>query len=181
MQPQTKLVPFGILDVVTGLVTFIFGTSIETSDFYADCLMLWWKENKQCYEHITELVINLDNGPQLASNRTQFIKRMVEFADYIERRVHLVYYPPYHSKYNPIERVWGVLEEHWNGTLLDSINKTLKWATSMTWKGVAPLVYLLDKTYKKGISLIGQEKKRYESYLDRSPTLPKWDVVIEPI
>lgn len=181
MQPQAKLVPFGILDVVAGLVTFIFGTSIETSDFYFDCLMLWWEENKQLYEHITELVINLDNGPQLASNRTQFIKRIVEFADHIERRIHLIYYPPYHSKYNPIERVWGILEEHWNGTLLDSIDKTLQWAASMTWKGIEPTVHLADKVYRKGISLVGQEMKRYESYLDRSSTLPKWDVIIEPI
>ncbi|XEY28890.1 transposase [Candidatus Uabimicrobium helgolandensis] len=181
MQSQAKLIPFGILDVVTGLVTFIFGTSVETSDFYVDCLILWWKGNKQRYEHITELVINLDNGPDLASNRTQFIKRMVEFTDHIECRVRLIYYPPYHSKYNPIERVWGILEVHWNGTLLDSVEKTLKWAASMIWKGLTPTVYLLSKTYQKGVSLVGQEKKRYELYLDRSSNLPKWDVVIEPI
>src|SRR5262245_2149031 len=29
--------------------------------------------------------------------------------------VRLAYYPPYHSKYNPIERCWGILENHWNG------------------------------------------------------------------
>jgi transposase len=28
--------------------------------------------------------------------------------------------PPDHSKYNPIERCWGILENHWNGTLLAS-------------------------------------------------------------
>ena len=59
---------------------------------------------------IRELVINLDNGPALASNRTQFIKRITEFADRFGVEIHLVYYPPYHSKYNPVERVWGILE-----------------------------------------------------------------------
>ena len=106
---------------------------------------------------------------------------MVEFADFTERRIRLIYYPPYHSKYNPIERVWGVLEEHWNGSLLDSIDKVLKWAASMTWKGISPVVHLMNNIYKKGISLIGAEKKRYESYLDRSPSLPKWDVLIKPV
>ena len=72
MRPEAKLVPFGILDVVAGEVTFIFGTSNETSDFYVDCLILWWKENEHLYEHITEIIINLDNGPQLASNRNQY-------------------------------------------------------------------------------------------------------------
>ncbi|WP_419606290.1 ISAzo13-like element transposase-related protein, partial [Thiolapillus sp.] len=36
----------------------------------------------------------------------------------------LAYYPPYHSKYNPVERLWGVLENHWRGELLDSVEKT---------------------------------------------------------
>jgi hypothetical protein len=79
--PEHKLVPFGILDVLAGLVTIIFGTSRETSDFVVDCLQQWWDENKQRYTHITQLVINLDNGPELASRRTQFMARMVEFAE----------------------------------------------------------------------------------------------------
>lgn len=32
------------------------------------------------YCHIKQLVINLDNGPQNSSHRTQFMKRMIEFA-----------------------------------------------------------------------------------------------------
>lgn len=49
-------------------------------------------------------------------------------------KVILAYYPPYHSKYNPIERVWGRLEQHWNGNLLDSQDAVLGFAKSMTWK-----------------------------------------------
>ena len=75
--------------------------------------------NKDSYAHIRQLVINLDNGPQNSSTRTQFMKRMVEFAERNDFEFVLVYYPPYHSKYNPIERCWGALERHWNGTLLD--------------------------------------------------------------
>ena len=48
------------------------------------------------------------------------MNRMVEFADRNNLEIVLVYYPPYHSKYNPIERCWGILEEHWNGTLLNT-------------------------------------------------------------
>jgi transposase len=35
------------------------------------------------------------------------------------------YYPPYHGKYNAIERCWGILELHWNGALLDSLDAVL--------------------------------------------------------
>ena len=44
-----------------------------------------------------------------------------------------MYYPPYHSKYNPIERCWGVLEVYWNGELLDSEEAVLGFAANMTY------------------------------------------------
>ncbi|CDN11409.1 Mobile element protein [Richelia intracellularis] len=40
---------------------------------------------------------------------------MVEFVDLLNIPIQLLYYPPYYSKYNPIEACWGILEEHWNG------------------------------------------------------------------
>jgi len=81
------------------------------------------------------------------------MKRMVEFADHNNLEIVLVYYPPYHSKYNPIERCWGILENHWNGTLLDSTQTVLEWASTMTWKGISPIIHLLDKVYEKGVSI----------------------------
>jgi transposase len=181
VEPEHKLVPFGILDVLAGLVTIIFGTSRETSDFVVDCLQQWWDENKQRYAHITQLVINLDNGPELASRRTQFMARMVEFAEQNGLELILVYYPPYHSKYNPIERCWGILEAHWNGSLLDSIEAVCEWARSMTWKGIAPTVHLLDKLYKKGVSLTKKAFQAVEERLKRDQHLPKYSVLIPSV
>ena len=74
---KDKLAPFGILNRMTGLLTVIFGISFETSDFIVDCLEQWWDDNKELYRHIKQLVINLDNGPQNSSHRTQFMKRMI--------------------------------------------------------------------------------------------------------
>ena len=81
MDIKGKLIPFGILEVPSGESTIVFGTSRETSDFIVDCLELWWQDRKALHGDIRELVINLDNGPALASNRTQFIKRITEFSD----------------------------------------------------------------------------------------------------
>jgi transposase len=156
------VVPYGILDVMSGLFAIFFGTSHETSDFIVDCIEAWWKTNESLYSHIMELVINLDNGPNNASGRTQFVRRMVEFSEKTGLRIRLLYYPPYHSKYNPVERCWGILEEHWNGEILDSISKTIEWAATMTWKGVKPVVKLVEKTYEKGIKLTKQEMEKYE-------------------
>ncbi len=89
---------FGILETTSCQLFTVFGTSRETSDFIVDCLQLWWDERKTAYPQIRKLQIDLDNGPELASNRTQFIKRMVQFADRNGLTIELVYYPPYHSK-----------------------------------------------------------------------------------
>ena len=181
MNPVAKLVPYGILNVVTGLLSIFFGTSFETSDFIVDCLEMWWEENRGDLLHIKELAINLDNGPNSASGRTRFIRRMTEFADKTGLRIRLIYYPPYHSKYNPIERCWGVLEEHWNGEILHSVSKAVNWAGTMTWKGIEPVVRLVNKTYEKGIRYTKKEMRPYEKRIKRSDTLPKWDVCIEPL
>ena len=64
----------------------------------------------------TELIqIKVDTGPESSGVRTQLKKRMVEFVDLLNIPIQLVYYPPYHSKYNPIEGCWGILDQHWNG------------------------------------------------------------------
>ena len=177
---KSKLTPFGILDVMTGLLTIIFGVSFETSDFIVDCLEQWWNANKECYAHIRQLVINLDNGPQNASYRTQFMKRMVEFSDNNNLEIVLAYYPPYHSKYNPIERSWGILENHWSGTLLNPIETTLEWAKTMTWKGLNPIVKLLETTYEKGVSVCKKMFKVIADRLDRHVELSKYYVTIHP-
>ena len=52
-------------------------------------------------------MIDLDGGAATRSDRTQFIKRMVELSQAIGVKIRLIYYPPYHSKYNPIERCWA--------------------------------------------------------------------------
>jgi transposase len=61
---QAKLIPFGILEVMSAMLTITFGTAHETSDFIVDCLELWWQNRKEAYPHVRELVINLDNGPK---------------------------------------------------------------------------------------------------------------------
>jgi transposase len=90
----------------------------------------------------------------------------------------LVYYPLYHSKYNPIEPCWRILENHWSGTLLNSIETTLEWAKSITWKGINPVVELLSTVYKKGIKISKQKFKATADRIKRNASLPKYYVPI---
>ncbi len=180
MQSKEKLIPFGILTPKTGALAIRFGSSHKTSDFVVDCLAAWCETNKEHLAEVDELVIDCDNGPESNGRRTQFLKRLVELADLTGKRIHLVYYPPYHSKYNPIERCWATLEHHWRGTLLSTAEKAVNWAKTMMWKGLNPTVTLCRKTYDKGIRVTGQAMRDIEARLSRHPQLPNWDIVIEP-
>jgi hypothetical protein len=175
-----KLVPVGIFEPDHAGLTIFYSTSIETTDLIVDCLEHWWADNRARLSQITELILNRDNGPHVQSRRRQLIKRLIDFADDTGLSIHLVYYPPYHSKYNPIERCWGILEAHWNGTLLNSIRKAIEWTKTMTWKSVNPVVHLVKKVYKKGVTLTDDEMEVCEARIERSNTLPKWDVRIQP-
>ena len=104
----------------------------------------------------------------------------MEFAHLTGLTVRLAYYPPYHSKYNPIERCWGILENHWNGALLDSIEAVLQFATTKTWKGKGPVVALVTTTYQTGMKLTKEAMKIVEAQLQRLPGLDKWFVDIVP-
>jgi transposase len=46
-----------------------------------------------------------------------------------------VYYPPYHSKYNPIERLWGILENYWRGELGTFSRRNLLRGQFLLWFG----------------------------------------------
>jgi transposase len=180
MHPDAVLVPAGILEVECDQLNLIFGTSRDTADFVADCLEWWWMERRAAHARVRRLLIDLDNGPEIASCRTQFMKRLVEFSDQHELTLELAYYPPYHSKYNRVERCWGVLENHWNGALLSSIDTTLSWAKTMTWRGTCPNVHLLKSVYETGVRLSPSRFRAIAARLERSPTLPKWSLVIHP-
>ena len=176
---KTKLVPFGILMVASGASMLLFG-SRETSDAWADALQRRWQHVRDGLGHVRRLVIYLDDGPKASGRRTQFLKRMVQFADWSGLEVRLVYCPPYHSRYDPIERCWSALEKEWNGVLLNGLKVVLQCALRMRWKGKHPAVKRLAGTYPDGVRVPAKEMKLIEARLHRSATLPKYDITIEP-
>jgi transposase len=161
------------------MLTVLFGEG-GTSDFWADGLMLWWQSVRAGMGHIKRLVVYLDNGPHNAGNRTQWLVRLIAFCDRSGLEIHLVYYPAYHSKYNPIEHCWGVLEQKWGGTLLNSLKVILQETRRMTWQGQRPVVKRLHGHYPKGRRLTRTQMKPFEKRLQRSKTLPKYDITIKP-
>jgi transposase len=133
----------------------------------ADGLLLWWQHRRPELRGIKQLVINLDNGPECNGRRSQFLLRMTAFADVTGLCVRLVYYPPYHSKYNAIERYWAGLEKSWNGYLLSTVDTVISRAGNFCWKGMRTIASLMDAVYEKGVKIGGSEKRDLEHRLER--------------
>ena len=116
---KEKYIPCGPVDEDTARLHLIFGSSYKTSDVIVDALESWWaalEESEQVA--MGRLQLKMDNGPESSGQRRQFLNRRVAFCYRIGKPIQLLYDPPYHSKCNPIERCWGILEWHWNGAQL---------------------------------------------------------------
>jgi len=178
-QPEATFTPFGILLPQTGDNHLWFGQSKVTADFMVDRLSEMVPRWKQCFGLHT-LVINADNGPESSGRRTQWLKRLIELSDAHQLTIQLAYYPPYHSKYNPVERLWGILENHWRGEIIDSVDKALGLSRSMTYRGIKPTVRKVAKSYRKGISVAKKAMHDIEARLERTEGLENWFIKIVP-
>ena len=174
------ITPFGILDVKSGDLNLSLTKGPVTADFMVDRIREFWVFQE--YDKTKRvLVLNADNGPENNSRRTQFMKRIIEFCIEFNVMVILAYYPPYHSKYNKIERVWGILEQHINGDIMDSTETVVEFCKTMTWQQKNPQVKLIEETYNVGVKLSPKEMLVIESIIDRKEGIGKWLVVIKPI
>jgi hypothetical protein len=189
--PQATVIPYGIFLPEWDELFLYCTTSKVTSDFMVDVLEAWWLAHRQRFPGVQTLLLNQDNGPENHSRRTQFMKRMLDFAQRHQVNLRLAYYPPYHSKYNSIERTWGVLENHWNGSILDEIDTVIQFARSMTWNGRHPVVKLITQTYQTGVKLTQFAMAEVETQIQRLPefkvndklvNLGKWfiDIAFHP-
>ena len=177
-KPTATLTPVGIFLPQYNELYLFFVTTKVTADCLVDLLSNWWLEAKAHFPQINKWVINADNGPENHSRRTQFMHRLVNWVNSEQMPIQLAYYPPYHSKYNPVERTFGWLEQHWNGSLLDTVDTVLNFAQSLEFKGHNPVVKLVTQVYETGVKLSQKAMNELEKQFQRLPGLEKWFVEI---
>jgi hypothetical protein len=174
-----EVVPVGLLVPQLNELSIFMVTSKVTADCLVDVLKIFWKDNKHRFPKVRKLLVDLDNGPENNSRRSQFMSRLIDLADAEQVDISLAYYPPYHSKYNPVERCFGVLENHWNGAILSTLDAAVGWASTMTWSGHHPIVRVVDVVYELGKKVAAPLMTLYERFrLRRDAHLPKYFVDI---
>lgn len=88
------LTPAGIFLPGENELDLYFTPSKVTSDFIADVIEDWWGRNRGRFAGKKRLLLDLDNGPENQSHRSQFLLRMIRLAQAEQITVELAYYPP---------------------------------------------------------------------------------------
>lgn len=169
-----KVIPHGIYDLQknTGFITI--GNSSETADFIVDNLRWWWfNHGMKDYPTARNLLLLCDAGGGNSYRHHAFKKELQAFAKEIGVDIIVAHYPPYASKWNPIEhRLFCHVHKAMSGEMFSDYEfvKTLIEKTS-TDTGLNVIVRLNLKEYKTGIKTM-ESQVDYKK-IQRHPVIPE--------
>jgi Rhodopirellula transposase DDE domain len=176
-----KVIPHGIYDVKLNEGYLSLGNSHETAEFVVDNLQWWWENvGKYEYRRATRILILCDSGGANGHRHHLFKKLLQALARKIDKKLVICHYPPYCSKYNPIERkLFAQVHRTIKETILtdlEQVEKLMKKTTTKT--GLSVEVRINNKFYPLKQKSLAEEVD--EKRILRHPTLPKLSYTILP-
>jgi hypothetical protein len=176
-----KAIPHGIYDLKLNEGYLSLGKSHETAEFVTDNLEWWWETvGKYEYPKATRILILCDSGGANGYRHHLFKKCLQKLARKIEKKLVIVHYPPYCSKYNPIERrlfaqVHRTIKEVIL-TDLEQVKRLMEKTATKTGLSVEVRINSKDYPLKQPSKAEEVDEKR----ILRHPTLPKLSYTILP-
>jgi Rhodopirellula transposase DDE domain len=175
------VIPHGIYDVGRNEGYIHLNTSHETSELACDSIAAWWAEHGQpAYPRATKLLVMCDGGGSNSASRYVFKEELQKLADRLGLEIRVAHYPPYCSKYNPIEhRVFPHVTRACRGVIFRAL-ETVRYFVSKTETstGLTVKVSILDKVYQTGRKCSAGFKKSMKIVFDT--VLPKWNYTAVP-
>ena len=175
------VIPHGIYDLKQNAAYINLGTSRDTTQFACDCLRNWWRnQGKIDYPKGTSILILCDGGGSNSSRYYIFKEDLQMLADEIGIEIRIAHYPPYCSKYNPIEhRLFPHVARACQGVIFNTteIVKELMGKTS-TSKGLKAVVQITDKVYELKRKVADDFKDTLRIVFDE--LLPRWNYTAVP-
>lgn len=175
------IVPHGIYDVRTNTGYLTLGTSHDTSEFVCDNFIHVWQEHLQWQYPDTETICILcDGGGSNASSHHIVKQSLMKLASAIGTNIIMLHYPPYCSKYNPIEHcMFGPVSRSWSGAPLLSLENARKRAEeTITKKGLSIIATINQRTYETKRSLEQSYESEKSKRIVFDDELPKWNYLI---
>ena len=170
------VIPYGIYDVKRNHGSVCLGKSHDTSEFAIDSVLHWWQEQGcTAYPQATSILILCDGGGSNSSRSYVFKSELERLAQESGLEVRVAHYPPYTSKYNPIEhRLFPHLTRVCQGvvfTSLELVKELMGKATTKT--GLRVSVHILSKVYETGRKVTNDVKEQIRLIFDEN--LPRWN------
>ena len=175
-------IPHGIFDLKQNKAHINIGTSHETSEFACASLKKWWDEHgKLDYPNATSILMLMDGGGSNSSRRYVFKEGLQKLANDIGIEIRIAHYPPYTSKWNPIEhRLFPHVTRSMQGVILKdhAMVKQLIEKTS-TKTGLSVSVSIIDKVYEIGKKATKGFKESMKIIFDDA--LGRWNYKAVPL
>ena len=174
-------IPHGLYDLAENIGLIQIGTSHDTSEFACDSIRYWWDNyGKNRDRFASSILILCDGGGSNSSRYYVFKEALQKLVNHIGIEIRIAHYPPYTSKYNPIEhRLFPHLSRACQGVILESVDTVSKFmATATTLRGLRVFTTILDRSYKTGQKVAEGFKETMEIFFD--DYLPQWNYTAKP-
>jgi len=176
-----KVIPHGIYDMKLNKGFLSLGNSHETAQFVIDNLEWWWfTYGIHDYPDADHVLIFCDCGGANGYRHHLFKKLLQDFAQETGLRITIVHYPPYCSKYNPIERMlFSHVHRTIQGTILINIQQVNELMSKKhTSKGLTVIVRVVEKHYPTGVKSCKEDIDTKRIF--KHPELPDFSYMISP-
>lgn len=170
------VIPYGLYDLKRNFGYLSVGTSHDTTEFACDSIAWWWEDyGRSLYPDARSMCLLCDGGGSNSADKYLFKEDLQKLADRLGREIRIAHYPPYCSKYNPIERrLFPHVTRACQGVIFDSVatvKRLLEKTRTATGLGVA--VKVLETVYQTGRKYAEGFKKEMTIVFDEY--LPKWN------
>jgi hypothetical protein len=170
------VIPHGLYDVGRNRGFLHLNTSHDTSELACDSLAAWWEDHgRSAYPRAEKILVLCDGGGSNSASRYVFKEQIQELANRLGVEIRVAHYPPYCSKYNPIEhRLFPHVTRACRGVIFRTL-ETVRYYMSKaeTTTGLVVKVSILEKVYETGLKCAAGFKKTMKIVFDE--ILPKWN------
>jgi len=178
---EGRAIPHGLYDLALNIGYVQLGTSHDTSEFACESIRQWWQQHgSHHYQTAGSILLLCDGGGSNSSRQYLFKQDLQTLVNELGIEIRIAHYPPYTSKYNPIEhRLFPHLTRVCQGVIFESVEmvKDLM-AKAKTQTGLKVFTSILDQVYEVGRKVTDEFKQSMKIVFD--DYLPQWNYVAKP-
>lgn len=175
------VIPHGLWDLKRNAGYLYLGTHHDTSEFACDNLERWWRQHgQQQYPKARSVLVLCDGGGSNNATHYLFKEDVQKLADRLGLDIRVAHYPPYCSKYNPIEhRFFPHVTRACQGVVFETLDLVQElMARTQTKTGLKVVVDVVDQLYQTGRKYAAGFKENMTIVFDDH--LPKWNYTAVP-